>query len=90
MHNVDDNRKIYAFWKFPHRVRCGIYVLVSELCGSVRTQVDFFGESILLKAMHLYLYQFREPSIGLSISEKKVILFGYLESTLDKYIIDVP
>ncbi len=29
----------------PLQGKVGIYVLVSEVCGPVRTQVDFFGES---------------------------------------------
>ncbi len=66
-------------------------MLVSELCGYVPTQVVFFGQSTSEdNASVSTVYKFREPNIGLPISEKKVILFGYLESTLDKYKIDVP
>ncbi len=63
-------------------------MLVSELCGSVPTQVVFFGQSTSEdNASVSTVYKFREPSIGLPISEKKSY-FVRLFRKYPRYMID--
>ncbi len=70
--------------------RCGLYVLVSELCGPVPTQVVFFGDSTFEGNTSVFIPIQRTQHRVANFREKKVILFAYLESALDKYMIDVP